>query len=336
MKRRLVPVLILISALGFAAWRYGYESPGEGAGTLSLYGNVDIRQVDLGFRVGGRIAAMRVEEGVRVSAGNVLAVLDKTPFENNVRLAAAEVAAQRAVVQKYEAGSRPEKIAQALALVTERQAALVNASINLKRQRTLVEKGNVSQQIHDDAKARTIMAKARLQSARDALALLRKGFRIEDIETAKAKLAMTQARLAIAQTALSDSELTAPNDGIIISRIEEPGAIVNVGAPAYTLSLSKPVWVRAYVSEPDLGRIRPGMKARVFTDSAPESAYKAHIGFISPVAEFTPKSVETASLRTDLVYRLRVIVDDPAQGLRQGMPVTVRIDTAAPEKAARK
>ena len=114
---------------------------------------------------------------------------------------------------------------------------------------------------------------------------------------------------------------------MILTRIQEPGAIVAEGAPVYTLSLTAPVWVRTYVAEPDLGRIHPGMPAAVTTDSAPDKVYAGQIGFISPVAEFTPKTVETTSLRTDLVYRLRVIVDNPDNGLRQGMPVTVTLRT---------
>ncbi len=326
MKRRIIIIILILSAAGFATWRYGLSPRTSPQGMLTLYGNVDVRQVDLGFRVGGRIATMDFEEGAQISPGTILATLDKTPFENAVHLAEAEVAAQQAVVRKFNAGFRPEKINQARALVAARRAALKNARINLKRQQTLVAKGHVSQQIHDDAVALQATARANLRAVQDALTLLENGFRKEDIEAAKATLAMAQARLAIAQTALSDATIIAPNAGVILSRIEEPGAIVSAGAPLYTLSLVKPVWVRAYVNEPDLGHIHPGMKASVFTDSEPGRIYKAHIGFISPRAEFTPKSVETADLRTDLVYRLRVIVDDPPQGLRQGMPVSVILD----------
>jgi HlyD family secretion protein len=136
---------------------------------------------------------------------------------------------------------------------------------------------------------------------------------------------MAEARLASAETNLADTAIAAPADGVILTRIQEPGAIVAAGAPVYTLSLRNPVWVRAYVREPDLGRVHPGMRALVTTDTAPQHPYHGHIGFISPVAEFTPKTVETTALRTDLVYRLRVIVDDPDESLRQGMPVTVTL-----------
>lgn len=114
------------------------------------------------------------------------------------------------------------------------------------------------------------------------------------------------------------------------TRIVEPGAVVLPQTPVYTLALSDPVWARTYVSEPDLGRIHPGMKAKVFTDSAPGKAYEGWIGYISPVAEFTPKTVETREIRTSLVYRLRVYVKNPDDGLRQGMPVVIRLEPDAP------
>jgi len=135
-----------------------------------------------------------------------------------------------------------------------------------------------------------------------------------------------EANLARAETRLHDTKLYSPNFGTILTRVREPGAIVNFGEPIYTLSITSPVWVRAYISEPDLGKIYPGMKAEILTDTPDLPIYQGHIGFISPVAEFTPKSVETTTLRTDLVYRFRVVVDNPDQYLKQGMPVTVRLN----------
>ena len=144
---------------------------------------------------------------------------------------------------------------------------------------------------------------------------------------------LAQAQLKSAKIALNDTRLIAPNDGIILTRITEPGTILASGVPVYSMSLFKPLWARAYVSEEDLGKIKLGQKAYISNDSMPDKEFKAHIGFISPVAEFTPKTVETVSLRTDLVYRLRVIIDDIEDGndkelslyLRQGMPVNIRI-----------
>jgi HlyD family secretion protein len=172
---------------------------------------------------------------------------------------------------------------------------------------------------------------ARLKVAEETLRLVEAGPRYEDIDAARAQLAAEQAAVIQAERRLADSDLIAPGPGIILTRAREAGAIVAAGETVFTLTLPSPVWVRTYVSEPDLGRIRPNMPAEVRTDSAPDRPYQGRIGFISPTAEFTPKTVETRELRTDLVYRLRVVVDNPDGGLRQGMPVTVILDLSAGE-----
>src|SRR5262249_38944168 len=129
---------------------------------------------------------------------------------------------------------------------------------------------------------------------------------------------------------LAERQLVGPNDGVILTRAREKGAVVQPGETVFALTLTSPVWVRTYVGEPDLGLVQPGMPAGVTTDSAPGRVYRGHVGFISPTAEFTPKTVETRELRTDLVYRLRIVGADPHGGLRRGRPVTVTLDWPAP------
>lgn len=141
----------------------------------------------------------------------------------------------------------------------------------------------------------------------------------------KAGLDSAKASLAEAKTNLEDTKLFAPSEGILLSRIREVGSVLEPGQPVFSMALKEPIWVRAYVSEPDLGRIFYGMKARVFTDTTSHPTYEGYVGFISPVAEFTPKNVETTDLRTALVYRIRVIIPKPDAGLKQGMPVTLQV-----------
>lgn len=325
MNKRVPIAVILLAGAGVAGWYFWPREEAPADGSLVLYGNVDIRQVEIGFRVGGRLSAMHFEEGDAVRQDAVMAELDTEPFENETMLAEAEVTLQHAQLAKYESGSRPAEIAQAQALVAERQSEVDNIAVTLARQQQLVANGYATRQTIDNLEAQKREAEARLNSANEALELLLEGFREEDIAAARANLQIAEARLAGAMTNLSDTSVHAPTGGILLSRIQEPGAIVAAGEPVYILSLSDPVWVRTYVAEPDLGRIHPGMAAEVVTDSAPDHVYAAQIGFISPVAEFTPKNVETADLRTDLVYRLRVVVSDPDNGLRQGMPVTVTL-----------
>ena len=331
--RRFVPIVILLLAAGAGAgWWYhvpermGWVAPQKTA-PFTLYGNVDIRQVSLAFRVGGRIGEALVDEGDVVKRGAVLARLDAAPYDYAVRSAAANVAALRATLDKLKAGARPAEIAQAAALYAERVADLQNADIALDRAQQQRPQGTIAQATLDEATAARAEAAARADSANEALSLIKEGNRVEDIETAAAQLKGAEAALASAQTSFDDVELTAPNDGVILSRVHEPGAVVAPTDPVFVLSLTEPVWVRAYIGESDLGRIHPGMAVKVTSDTRPDQAYDGTIGFISPVAEFTPKSVETPDLRTDLVYRLRITVDKPGPDLRQGMPVTVRFPT---------
>lgn len=324
--------LLFIAGTAVSAWWFdvprqlGWIGPERAS---MLYGNVDIRQVSLGFRVSGRIASLAVDEGGAVKPGDVLATLDAEPFEQAVAAAEAELGALKANLAKLKAGNRPTEIAQARAVHDERLADLKNAELAYERARQLRPNGTISQANLDEAGANKSAAAARASSAREALTLLEEGSRIEDIDAAEAQVRAAEAKLESARTSLADTRLAAPSAGTVLSRVREVGAIVAPSDMVFVVSLNEPVWVRAYVSEPDLGRVHPGMVVEVTSDSAPDHPYKATVGFISPVAEFTPKSVETPELRTDLVYRLRIVVDKPGPDLRQGMPVTVHLPQAA-------
>ncbi|MGH6980245.1 MAG: secretion protein HlyD, partial [Stellaceae bacterium] len=314
-----LPVVLVV---GFLAWRQvrGNE---DRADHLTLYGNVDVRQVDLSFKVAGRIAALGIDEGDAVKAGQVLGSLEKSYFDDDVRLGLARAGAQAANLLKLKNGSRPQEIEQAQAALAERKASLANAQINFARQAELLRSHVASQQAFDNAQMILNTARAQVQSAQAALDLAVAGPRREDIAAAQAQLDTEQARLVETRRRLADADLVAPNDGVVQTRAREPGAIVQPGETVFTLTLNRPVWVRAYVDEPDLARVKPGMAMLVRGDAPGGKSYRGIVGFISPLAEFTPKSVETTELRTDLVYRLRIIVSDPDSGLRQGMPVTV-------------
>ncbi|HZD26602.1 MAG TPA: efflux RND transporter periplasmic adaptor subunit, partial [Alphaproteobacteria bacterium] len=226
-----------------------------------------------------------------------------------------------------EAGSRPQEVARAKAELAEAEAAADNARRTFTRQKELARRDTASQQALDDARGALNRADARAAAARESLALMVAGPRKEDIAAARAQLAADHATVSLIHRRLQDATLAAPADGVILTRAREPGAVLLPTSTVYSMALTTPVWVRTYVSESDLGRVHPGMAATVTTDSAPDHAYTGQIGFISPVAEFTPKTVETPELRTSLVYRLRVVVENPDEGLRQGMPVTVTLDT---------
>ena len=325
MSRRIIILAFIIAgvaAAGYYTRGFGFlDKPNEG---LVLYGNVDIRQVNLGFRVAGRIAEMPIDEGASVEAGATLAQLDQQPFIDALAGAEAQVATARAELEKRRNGNRPQEIAQAEAAVAVRRADMVRTREAFQRRRALVATGAVSQSVFEAAEAEYLAAEAQLRAAEEALALLRAGSRVEDIAAAEAQLAAAIAERDRVKTNLADTTLKAPDAGTILTRAAEPGAIVQSGATIFTLTINRPIRVRAYVAEPDLGRIAPGMTVFVTTDGNPK-VYRGVIGFISPTAEFTPRTVQTEQLRADLVYRLRINVTDPDDRLRQGQPVTVRL-----------
>jgi HlyD family secretion protein len=325
--------LLAVGAAAGGGWWWQTHRPEVVTDALALYGNVDIRQVNLAFNGSEHVASMQAQEGDRVGKGQLLATLHTHRLEPAVARAEAQVQAQREVVARLLAGTRPEEIRKARADVEAAAAELRDAERTYQRQRSLATRDISSQQQADDAQAAMETSQARLQALQEALQLAIAGPRQEDIAAAKATLKVYEAELALARRELADAELYAPADGVIQDRLLEPGDMASPQRPVYTLALTDPVWVRAYVSEPELGKIRPGMHARVYTDSFPDKPYPSWIGFISPTAEFTPKSVQTSELRTRLVYQVRVHVCNPQDELRLGMPATVIIPLSQPAGA---
>ena len=324
-KRFFLLALIAAALAGGGWWYRGALQPDS---DLVLYGNVDVRQVDIAFVVEGKIVELTVDEGSGVIAGQLLARLDAEPYRDTVAVAEARVANQSAQLAKLEAGSRPQEIARARADLESARAHLTNAEATLQRKQTLAQQDFAARQTLDDARAEAQAARAVLDARQADLRLTEEGPRKEDIAAARALLRSEQALLALARYRLAETNLVTPSAGTVLTRAREVGAVVGAGAIVFSVALSDPVWVRTYVGEPDLGKLRPGLAVGITTDSHPGKVYRGSIGFIAPTAEFTPKAVETPELRTDLVYRVRVIVENPDDGLRQGMPVTVMVDDA--------
>ncbi|HEY0255862.1 MAG TPA: efflux RND transporter periplasmic adaptor subunit [Candidatus Methylacidiphilales bacterium] len=271
--RRWIGWAVALGIVIAVTWVVVALAPWRDRSILTIYGNVDIRDVTLGFRVPGRIAQVLKDEGDRVTQGELIARLDPATYQHAVAERAADVEVKL--------------------------AALKNAELALARNQALINYGGTSKEQYDDA--------------------------VSSHDQAAANLDLSKAQLSSAQTDLDDTEIHAPADGVVITRSQEPGAIVQSGNVVLTVSLDRPIWVRAYIPEPNLGNVSPGQETEIFTDTQPNHPYHGKIGYVSPEAEFTPKSVETTQLRTSLVYRLRIVVDDADPGLRQGMPVTVRI-----------
>ena len=302
---------------------------GDRSAPLTLYGNVDIREVQLAFQDAGRIRALPVDEGARVAAGQVVAELDPTRYQLELQRLNGEVAAQTQVLARLRQGSRPQEVARARAAMASARASLADAATQLARKQQLRTVNRISVQEVDTARTRVETLQANLKAAEEEVSLVVEGPRQEDIAAAEASLAALAAARDLAAQRLEDTRLLAPAAGVIRTRILEPGAMAAPGAPVFTLALTDPLWVRAYISEPDLGLVHEGMRAEVRTDTLPDKTYQGWVGFISSTAEFTPKTVETTELRTKLVYRARIFVCDPQEELRLGMPVTVTLQPGA-------
>ena len=320
--KRILNIAAVIVIIG-AGWLWMQRGSRDGD-ALNLYGNVDIREVQLAFRQSGRVAQMLFDEGDHVEPGAHMATLDAQPFEEALAAADAAVAAAQADLDKLRRELRPQEIAQAQEALNQALAVARDTERNFDRQSQLLASGAASQKTVDAARTARDQAAASVKAARAAHSQATEGFRKEDIAAGQARLAAAQAARAQAATALADTVLLTPSTGTIIARVREPGSMAVSQSPVYSLSLDAPVYVRAYVGEPDLGRIAPGMRVRVRSDSS-DKLYQGQIGFISPRAEFTPKTVETTDLRTDLVYRLRIVVTNADAALRQGMPVTIEV-----------
>jgi HlyD family secretion protein len=324
-KKPAVVVIVIIALLAacVSGWMW-YRSQQDRP--LTLYGNVDIRTVNMSFRVGGRLAALNVDEGDTIKAGEPLGVLDQGPYDNALLQAQANVAAAQAKYDLVIAGYRDEEIAQAAAQVNQAQAAFDYAQNFYQRQQGLWATRGISANDLENARSSSEQAKATLKAAKDKLSQYRTGNRPQEIAQAQASLQQAKAQLAQAQLDLQDTTLIAPSNGTLLTRAVEPGSMLNAGSTVLTLSLTRPVWVRAYVNEASLNQAKPGTDVQIYSDGRPDKPYRGKIGFVSPTAEFTPKTVETPDLRTDLVYRLRIIVTDADDSLRQGMPVTVSFE----------
>lgn len=327
MKKPLIlPVAIAALALvAWAGWHYEHREDGS---ELVLHGNVDIRQVSLAFDGSGRVKALHAEEGDHVQAGALLGVLDTQTLALQAEQAQAQIDVQQQTLLRLRNGARPEELAQARNRLAAAQADATRAEQDLARLQGIADNTQgrgVSAQDVDRASSAAQIARAQAAEQREALRLTQEGPRQEDIAAAAAQLKAAQAQLALLQHQIDQGELKAPAAAIVRSRLLEPGDMATPQRPVFALALTQPKWVRVYVGEPDLGRIKPGMAARVFTDSHPDQAIDGRIGYIASVAEFTPKSVQTEELRTSLVYEVRVLVEDPQDVLRLGQPASVHL-----------
>lgn len=323
MKKIILLFILIIGGAGFFYWKA--HKP-EMKDEIKLFGNVEIRQVSLGFRVPGRLEKIFFEEGETVKNDELLGYIDPVPYEIQKTEAGAALIQAQANLEKMQKGHRPEEIHQAEANREQTLASLKLAEIEFERISRLYSEKVVPKNELDKTTAARDSLRAQLNFVSASLALMREGFRTEDIRQAEAAREVAEARLKYAENSLSDTKLYSPSNGTILTRISEPGTVLATGQPIYALALARPLQVRAYLSEPQLGLVKLGMKGKIYTDSF-QAPLEGTVNFIASEAEFTPKQVQTEDLRTSLVYRVRLLVgDNPNQLLKNGMPVTVIIE----------
>jgi len=376
LRRKQIAISVVVALLSAAA-AYLLLRGGDGTDGIRVSGNIEATTVEVSFKIPGRIAERTVDEGMKASAGQLVARLDNTDLADDLRMREAELSAADAALREVTAGARPQETARAEAelrgaesrladlLAGARPQEIASARAVVERARADAEKARkdrgrteallarqlIPPQENDAARAAGEMAEARRKEAEEALALVLAGPRKDQVDQARAAVAgakenlslvkegarketIDQARarrrqaaegVALARTRLSYAAAYSPLSGIVLSKNAEPGEYVAAGTPVVTIADLREVWLRAYIAETDLGKVRLGQEVAVTTDSYPGKRYEGRIAFISPEAEFTPKSVQTQQERVKLVYRIKVTVSNPATELKPGMPADALI-----------
>lgn len=327
MKKPAVAAVIALALIVAAVVFYAARRQDEDRHAIKVSGNIEATFVEVSFKVPGRVRERLVDEGETVKAGQIVASLDSADLAHEVAIRRAEAETARAALRELEAGSRKEEIAQAEAALAAAEAEATRLADDFRRQEELFAREVIPKQKFDAAKAARDASRAEARQAREAFALVRKGPRRERIDQARARLWEAEAALALASERLGYTTLTAPIPGVVMAKHIEPGEQVAVGTPVITIGELDNVWVRAYIAETDLGRVKLGQKARVTTDTWPGRSYDGTITFISPEAEFTPKNVQTEKERVKLVYRIKITLPNPKMELKPGMPADAEIIT---------
>lgn len=331
MKKPVITVIAVAVLLAAAAYFITHRSVGDRA-TLRVSGNIEVTSVEVSFKIPGRVKERLADEGEMVKDGQVIARLEREDLLHEVALRAAEVQAAQAALAELEAGSRKEEIARGEAALAAAEADAKRLDDDFVRQKELFARETIPRQKFDAALAARDTSSARVREAREALTLLRKGPRKERIDQARARLRQVESALALARERFAYAEVAAPLTGMVLAKHVEPGEQVAAGTPVITVGDMANTWVRAYIAESDLGRVKVGQKARVRTDTYPDKHYAGTVSFIAQEAEFTPKNVQTEKERVKLVYRIKITIPNPRMELKPGMPADAEIMTGTGDR----
>ena len=387
MKKR-IPVILLLIAIGAGAWWYWRARNSAPADRLFVSGNLELTQVDISFKIAGRMIERKVTEGDWVKKGDLIATLDPLIYQQQKARDEASVASAQSNYQQIETaiayqkatlesdiaarnaelnqataklevllnGSRKQDIQQAEAAVADAKAQLDFAKSDWERAQMLFKNEDISKQQYDQSRTKYDSAQAMLRQAEEKLSLVKEGPRQEDIAAARADVARAKAAVATAEASridlkrkeqqlthqrdeinksraqvviseaqLADTDAITPIDGVVLVKSAEPGEILAAGTTVVTIGDLEHPWLRAYINETDLGRVKLGQKVKLSTDSFPGKTYWGKVSYIASEAEFTPKQIQTKEERVKLVYRIKIDVDNSSHELKNNMPVDAEI-----------
>jgi HlyD family secretion protein len=301
---------------------------------LQFSGNIEAHESVVGFKVPGRIVTLPIEEGQWVEQGALLAQLDSDDYRQQVVMDEANVGVQRKQLDLGLAGTRRQELEVAEQALIDAKADLAQKQLDFKRADTLYRDQVGSQQARDQADTNLKRAQATVERAQQQYDQALEGTRKEQLAVTRAQLTQAEQKLRLSRINLDYATLRAPKAGVILVRQAELGEVVAANTPVVTLGDLDHVWLRAYVPETELGRVRWGQTAVVRTDTYPGKAYQGRVSFISDKAEFTPKSVQTFKERVTLVYRIKIDVENPNHELKPGMPADAEIQLGSSNQSA--
>ncbi len=330
MKKRIFLIIGILAVVIAAVVVVNYLRNKKDDNVMTLSGNVEVTEANIGFKIPGRLMERLVDEGHRVKKGDLLAKIDSAEPESIVKQNRAALQEAETKLSELKAGSRKQEIGQAEANVNAQEAELLRIRKDYERAEVLYKNGAISAAQYDAAKGSYDNRIALLKNAREALSLAREGPRKEDIKMAEHRVAQLKAALVTSEEKLKDTVLYAPFAGIILRKNVELGETVAQGTPVFTLGDLDNPWIKVYVKEDRLGLVKPAQKAQVTTDTFKGKTYEGEVSYISSEAEFTPKTVQTQEERVKLVFGVKVSVRNDNWDLKPGMPADVRIDVKRP------
>lgn len=324
-KTRLGILLVVVGIGVTLLYWFARNGNAPSPGGIRVSGNIEVTDAEVSFKIAGRVTRRNVDEGQQVAKGDIVALLDDLDLKAELAMRDAELRSAEALLSELKAGSRPLEIEVAKARMASARAERERLESDFGRTERLLKSSVASEEEFAQAKGVYEVAVAREREADEQLKLVVEGPRQEQIEQARAQVEQAKAAQVLARARLSYATVAAPFSGVVLSKNVEPGEYVAPGTPVVTIGDLERPWLRAYINETDLGRVKLGQRAEVRTDTYPDRHYAGTISFIASQAEFTPKNVQTEKERVKLVYRIKIELENPKQELKPGMPADAEI-----------